>query len=526
MKNQKSTMTTQALLVTTLLSAFLSWFLVHFEFFPIFAIACIFWSLSMLVLLGKEKRSRLDYFYFFSTSVLSFFLIYRANILLSFINIWTIIYVGGLWMSQDSTVLSLVGTILAPVMAFVRVLAVPFSPGHTVFPIQKEHTTKDHEKSYTWLISVFAAAAVVIVITPFLVSANPLFARFIDWLLKTINILRYLPKIDNEFIAVNSFRVVLFIIFAAMLPRVFLLGSVNNDEKENSDEHQGVLPFSLVLAKAAAACILIVFFVTQAALYFSSPATLIAMGLTQSQYAREVFGQLIIVATIILFLLYADRQKNTRSRMLTWVLIFQVLFLIVMAVKSDVDYTLLHGFTEKRLWGYALTIWLIGVFILYAKAYLRDLKYARILFPTVVMSVCLLITIHVINFDMLIANVLPPTVNNQIDERYISEHSRDSGSRRRLTLALYNDLANSQVKGVTPADLGEKGWALWQHLDVISYLKNKYGQKRFPYWAFHIAEYMEYLSIKDLNDEQMRSFIESHNLLPAQPVELIQINEQ
>lgn len=131
---------------------------------------------------------------------------------------------------------------------------------------------------------------------------------------------------------------------------------------------------NLLIPKTAVFVVLSVFFVTQLKLYFSSKETLNALGYTYSNYANEVFTQLSAVAVIVLALLYADKEKKKYNQKIALALLVEGIFLAFMAYKSVYEYSSAWGFTYKRLYGFAVATWILGIFTIYLYAFLKNME--------------------------------------------------------------------------------------------------------------------------------------------------------
>jgi hypothetical protein len=216
------------------------------------------------------------------------------------------------------------------------------------------------------------------------------------------------------------------------------------------------------------------------------------MGYTNSQYAREVFAQLSIVAFITFLLLFGDPSKAKNSRFLTYMLIIESFFLCGVGLKSVFDYTTNWGFTQKRLYGYSEVFWILGallIFLYYFKNNIEKSKFVRLLTGY---SIFILLLINITNFDYIIYHYAKSRTGNGDDYLYLSELSTDAHAyKNHLTLTM-----NAVKKEPTY----EKTWPAHVVLHKIEDLQKKYKTIP-PIGSFNISEYLEYRDIKDIPTE-------------------------
>jgi hypothetical protein len=133
-------------------------------------------------------------------------------------------------------------------------------------------------------------------------------------------------------------------------------------------------------------------------------------GLTYAEYARRGFFDLVLASALVLpLLLFAewigrrsDRIEERGFHALSFLLLFLLAIVLLSAVQRMRIYQLSYGLTEPRVYTMAFMLWLAMVFIWFGVTVLRG-KRERFAAGAVVMAFLVLLGLHVINPDQLIA---------------------------------------------------------------------------------------------------------------------------
>ncbi len=455
-----------------IVSAFFSYALVWSSFFPSFSIALILAVLSILVISFKKPKTRYDYIWFGFSFVFAVFLTIRANEFLMFLNLWASFFSICVLALPRENLISFMNFVFSPFVVFVRTLK-----AKNKYSIARLFNRKLDTQVFNFY-SIGGSVLLALIIIPLLSSANPIFKHLI-----TETFGRFL----KENIAIHFFRVVIFAIFAFFTPK--LISSLNEQSGDvKVEKKEDEISSKLLLPKIVAIVILAVFFVTQIQLYFASPETLISLGLTNSQHAREVFGQLIVVSFIIGALVYSDRGVTKKHWLTTGILLIEGVFLSLIAFKSVNDYVLSWGLTQKRLWGYTGVIYMLGVYGLFTSTYIKRLTRQTVIKEIAIWSGMILLGVNLANFDYLIYNYSRPTTNNGIDYDYVEYNLSADGH-------FYRDLLGK-------VDFNKSVSNISFILYKIEFLQRKY--KNIDWRSFNIGEYLEYKDIKDLDTNLYR----------------------
>ncbi len=470
-----------------LLSAFaFSCLIITASGFPYLGLGISFAILASLIYFSRAQHSFFDSAIYMKILLLSACIFITSNEFQTFLNIAAVLWLGAFFVKSDyeKNRFSFFTFALSPITSFFTALRTrsefTFSP-KVAF---KGRTYLRNGSLLVVFTSLLITIIVLIVVVPLLASANPIFARLITTYIPIEKILEWLiPKSYIIWIP----RAIFFVVLAFYLPRLFTY-ALGTQEIENRNLFS-VDTFYLVLPKVVVSLVLLVFFVTQIQLYSSSPQTLVEMGYTLSRYAREVFAQLTVVSIIIMILLYNEGSTSRWSRRLTYVLLAQVFFLVLMAFKSVFDYSNSWGLTEKRLWGFTGIFWIIPVLSFYSYCYYKRLENQVFVRGVILFSAATLLFVNLLNFDYLVYHFKKSTTESGIDYSYLSQLSPDSLAYAELWKDLRDEKNNvANMYYIAPREnLRYK----------IENLQFKYGH--FDLRSFNFYEYVQFLQIKSID---------------------------
>ncbi|MCR4263426.1 MAG: DUF4173 domain-containing protein [Candidatus Roizmanbacteria bacterium] len=408
-------------------SALIPFLIIIPNYFPYLGLSITFAVLSAVVFSGV-KKSRYHIALFLSALSFSLFIAIRANPFLTFLNSIAIMYTNAVLIRyQKDEAVALFSLIFSPVTVFFKSLITTHSP----YALDMKHVFSKRStgiKRYVGgnLLALGITVLVLLVIVPLLSSANPLFGRLVEDVVKLFSLERFFTFLSSSRGFMYSVRLATFFVLLVFLPRMLWY---TTSQKEHT--HKQIFSFitpQLLIPKVTVLFVLTVFFITQLQLYFSTEQTLLVLGYTHSQYAREVFGQLTLVTLIVFGLMYGDTGNSRLSRILTYILSIQALFLTFIAFKSDYDYSSTWGFTYKRLWGFAGVAWTFGLFSLFTRSYALQASREKFLKQAVMLTSITLIAINAINFDYVIYHYAKTTLPTGTDHYYLSYLTPDAYS--------------------------------------------------------------------------------------------------
>ena len=470
-----------------ILSAVFAYFLIG-NYFPSFILTVIFITLGTLIIRNKKEVKRIDRTIYLLAIITALSITLRANGILTFLNFFATIYLGCYLILDDKirNRLNIIQLIFLPLFFIVRLIQI-----ENKLSYKKITKIKLKENTVAVIITIIA----LLLILPLLSSANPIFKNWVKPFADLINFKDFFDKyFQLDFLPP---RLVLFGFMAFFFPKILSYLQINPKD----DLQQRVYQLALLIPKIVISLVLAAFFVSQFQLYFASTETLKTLGLTHSQYAREVFAQLSIVSAIILVLVYFDRNKTKLDKKMTMILLIEGIFLTLMAAKSDFDYTSMFGFTHKRLYGFATAVWIAGIYLFYGYYQLKQIVNERLLKPIVFYTAAILIIVNLLNFDYLIYHVNPPRVNGEVDYNYLLFNISDDGINYQQML----DKAFNFKKEKKTYDWNIKFQAISKLTWNVRELRQKY--KQLPISWFNLSEYQQYLKTKDINIEKYETVL-------------------
>lgn len=490
------------------------------DHFPYLGMACS-WALLSSVVFGLQKhRSFLNTALYISSMILSLFLVLRANPIITALNTLGLIYANATSMlyHRNGTESTPIAVAFSPLILFFQSLAI--AKPRFVINVQGYANTLRGQKiaiPHTSIPSVVITIILMFIIVPLLSSANPIFANLVNQVLEFFNLEHLLETIASWISPISFIRLGVLVGLLFFLPKAATLLTSSSQTTHTLE----IKPwnFSLLLPKIAVSIVLLVFFITQIQLYTADTSWLVTHGLTLSDKTREVFGQLTVVTLIIFALVYNDKNRSQSSKLLTYILGIQALFLTGMAYKSDYEYSSTWGFTHKRLYGFAVVFWTAGTLLLFLEAYVSNAVHKYFLSRTIVYSGIILIAINIANFDRLIYEYAKPSTHaTRIDYEYMAYLSTDASSYQTLFPELVRELTNyydsidyNQAELIMPVRLPytDIQYIVQVVKHKIEYLKMKYEHPDPR--SFNWSEYQQYLQIQSLDTTIADRMIEAHD---------------
>lgn len=489
-----------------IISAVVAWLLVPpVTGFPMVAFFIFFVGVGSLVYLVRKEKTWFDTMLYAGILLLSFFTIYRANDFLQFFDFLFIIFFGSLLIRSFTHEYGLFDLILSPLVVIKNTLiAKNIFPYNFNLPEKQGTTNYIREYIPTTVITVL----ILLITIPLLASANPIFNTHLQNIIKAFDLDWLFRYIFADQFPVYIIRGVILVFLCYFIPRVLTISSQRTDTLE-------IKPFfsiNYLIPKIALSFLLIIFFITQAQLYFATPQALQSMGYTNSRLTNEVFAQVTIVAFIVFLLVYLDKSKKTWNTRFTYFLIIEAFFLIGIAFKSVYDYTALWGFTQKRLWGYTSMGWLTGVLAAFLYHYRNHTPNLHFLKQVMTYTMGVVLLVNFLNFDYLIYHNAKSSTPAGVDYVYLAGLSPDAHTYKDELTKLMAEIEKSNTIDQTKID------PAYTILGKIDSLRYKYGIKNYVN-AFNISEYQEYLATKDIDLEAYRARLSDKQQIPNnQPI--------
>lgn len=460
--------------------------LITFLHFPYFGLFFLLWAFYIVASSGLKAVTGWQKIYGFLTVSLALGLLYRSDFTLVFINILATIWFGSLYFLGETKFTSGMDLLLAPLTALSKI----FFQQPVVRLTELQESTKGRALPLAhWFQSALITGALLTVIVPLLMSANPLFNNLIfSWF--------SLDFIDAEWAITWGMRISVFLVLMWFLPR--LAGPLKQEKNKPTVNDSNS---SLFVPKVVLLTVIGLFIVTQIQLYSLSPEQMTAQAITHSQRTKEVFSQLSVVALII-FGVLAHKTQKVRRRLIDYGLLLEALVITGFGLQSDVAYIVMHGFTQKRLWGLAIILLILGVYAILAWSW-RYLSPDQKLWPRVsVFAGVWLLLVNVAHFNVLVMHVNQPRVNGKVDLAYLARLPSDSYGWREQIIRL------EQACLVEQCDV-ETHSRFFNLLYQADFLKRSYEQ--WDIRSFHIANLLTYQQIKTMDIETLIQSLQTNS---------------
>ncbi len=248
-------------------------------------------------------------------------------------------------------------------------------------------------------------------------AADPIFARYIDDLLKLI------PQIKID-------QVLLVRIIQSVLVFGLILGLYTNKKVKEEEfaflEKAGRFVDTIRIAVIGVCALTAVFLVVQAQYLFAGDALLKSLNIMHSEYARRGFFELVVVSAISLGLIWImTKREKKKDLWLGVIFMSEVALLLASAIWRDFLYQDNFGFTRARLLGFVFALWLLGVLLIFAVRMVDKIPEKMVVLAVFVNTIAAVFVMNFMNIDRLVSVVKQPTLGYGTDYSYISHLSSD-----------------------------------------------------------------------------------------------------
>lgn len=329
------------------------------------------------------------------------------------------------------------------------------------------------------LIRGFVLAIPILIILIFLfTAADPIFRKLVT---DTFWFLDDFP---------NIFRRVLISLFLALLLVPISEMFFKNDNVGQSDQSfLGKFTTEAAVVVGLTSLLLFTFLFVQLRYLFATvPETqLFQFGVkTYSEYVTKGFWELIIASLLIYTVVTislavfreADRKKVVWLRNMNLVLISGLVLLFLSVFRRLVLYQEFHGLTVARVYGMVFLVWLgLMVAILVARHFYEK----RFVVWEIATTIIVLILVGLINIESIIATTIPPRVNNEIDEVYLSNLSSDGyfGWKSGYLWSKKIYLLYMSKASITPEENRDVIYATWITWSLQNHYNNLYWKYKY-----------------------------------------------
>ncbi len=300
------------------------------------------------------------------------------------------------------------------------------------------------------------------------VSADPLFEKYAG---DVFNWIRFDININLEWIPHAIELTIVFGMMASLLRRrEYSFGEFSLLEKFS----QGVK--ELLTVSTLISIMIALFLFVQAQYLFASQDLLKEMGVMLSEYTRRGYAELLIASGLVVVIVSHLIRRSVK--LMSLFLLTEVILLLASATRRVYLYQNQFGFTEIRLLGFLISIWLLGMIIYLVGRTFQRWAHIEMGQVFLCLSVVALLLMHLINVDYQVGVVKQPNLGYGVDYEYISGLSTDAWP------AWEQMIRYTEVEA--PCDTAAGNYT--DH-DLISYtLSNKYSSLEYQsenhwYWG-------------------------------------------
>ncbi len=218
----------------------------------------------------------------------------------------------------------------------------------------------------------------------------------------------------------------------------------------------------------------LIFIAIQVTYLFGGTANVVGGDFTYAEYARKGFFELVAVAGLSLLLIFVTERLLLRERethdfkfkLLTGLLVAQVVIIMASAFKRLNLYEQAYGFTSSRLYGYVFIVWLAILFAVLLYKIFANRRESEFAFAVFVSLLLLVASFSFLNIDATVArkNIDRYEATGKLDVRYLETLSEDAIPQVTRLLdsedtKLKNTIAASMYeKREFLRDMEEEGW--------------------------------------------------------------------
>lgn len=360
---------------------------------------------------------------------------------------------------------------------------------------------KNHADVYNAVFrGVLIAIPILFVLFFILQGADPIFKTLAERMSFSIN--------AQFVVSIIIFSVCFFWGIAAVKDKL-----INQENKQLKIQVEKFSIESLIVTLSAASLFAVFLFIQLRFLFLHVPETeLKDLGIniqTYSEYVRQGFFNLLIasaistaiIAYVLQHLHLILTKHNIYLKISMVILALETQLLLLSAGKRLLLYMDAHGLTRSRIYGIIFLFWLSLLLIILLVSTLKKIKKEHFFIAIANITLFAFLIINTISVDSLIANKYPPTINNKIDNYYISRLSPDAASSW-PSIIKNADASLQEFEFVTqPTDEDfRKSNNLRDVLSKITehtyYLDKKYSREK-KWQAFNFSEYNAYLIIQN-----------------------------
>lgn len=181
----------------------------------------------------------------------------------------------------------------------------------------------------------------------------------------------------------------------------------------------------------------VAFSVVQIKYFLATPDDLKRLQIVFSEYTRSGYGQMIF-ASVLAYIVVLRLEFSLRSQMklqnsqskltifLIWAMLVEILIFIVAATKRNYVYQSFYGFTQIRLLGFSLSLWLVAMLFLLAYKVWQKRKANFFTRGIILVTAISILGLNVFDIDGTIVRTKPARLDWGVDYDYLSYLSDDA----------------------------------------------------------------------------------------------------
>lgn len=331
------------------------------------------------------------------------------------------------------------------IVDYIKIFFLPFKFFHSLLYLLSQFylqqgVNKERKVIFQIVKGVLMALPVLFVFLLLFSSADIIFQKYISDLINLDNKL--------EFIFRSIFILLVTLVFMGAYTYIFRERKDQVATQRNCEvQIVGYIESSILLVSVNILFAIFIFF--QFTYLFGGESNLSAKGITYAEYAHRGFFELIVVAIISLLLLlsiekFLIKQKTEHGlefKILSTILVIQVIIIMVSSYTRLSLYENAYGFTTLRLYSHALNILLAAIFCLYLYKIYQNQQDNTFYFYVFISIILFLAFMNFLNPDLFITqrNIDHYNTIGELDIDYLNSLSEDSIPAMIKGLAVTND---------------------------------------------------------------------------------------
>jgi hypothetical protein len=322
--------------------------------------------------------------------------------------------------SKNSEPFSLKGLIIIPINigfnTFTEILRWPLRIKNL---FTKNSPNEDGIKQNHLITGILIAIPLLFLFTILLTSADPVFERYLN---------DFFSKFSLDFSTLKKIVEIVFFfgLFSSLLNNNYTTSSEFSflSETNKMQKEIGVASVFVVALLGA-------FLVVQGEFLFAGEKLLRDLNITLSQYTRNGYGQLLVVSSISLFLIFIltsgkEKSKSVLIKTVTAIFILEIFLLLFSATYRVYLYQHNFGLTEARILGMLFSLWIVGALGLSLYRFLSRSNMNFFFFGLFINAVLVIFLMHIINIDHTVDSYKKPNLGAEVDYPYIAKLSSDA----------------------------------------------------------------------------------------------------